>query len=46
LNIVYYATQLQGDLIDAINDPKDGWQYGENHTTGKYVIITCLILDE
>ena len=31
----YYATHVQGDLIDAVNDPKDGWQYGENHTTGK-----------
>lgn len=24
-----------GDLIDAIDDPQDGWQYGENTRTGK-----------
>ena len=27
----------QGDLIDAIDDPQEGWQFGENITTGKSV---------
>ena len=29
----------QGDLIDAIDDPQEGWQFGENITTGKSVWI-------
>jgi len=31
-------------VIDAINDPKDGWQYGENHNTGKYAITIYIIM--
>ena len=26
---------MQGDLIDAIDDPQDGWQFGANISTGK-----------
>jgi hypothetical protein len=26
---------MQGDLIDAIDDPQEGWQFGENITTRK-----------
>ena len=25
----------QGDLIDAIDDPQEGWQFGENINTGR-----------
>ena len=25
----------QGDLIDAIDDPRDGWQFGESTKTGR-----------
>ena len=32
---------MQGDLIDAIDDPQEGWQFGENITTGKWVWIQC-----
>ena len=26
---------IQGDLVDAIADPQEGWQFGENIRTGK-----------
>ena len=26
---------MQGDLIDAIDDPQEGWQFGENISTGR-----------
>ena len=28
---------VQGDLIDAMSEISDGWQYGENVDTGKCV---------
>ena len=30
---------MQGDLIDAIDDPQEGWQFRENITIGKWVWI-------
>ncbi|XP_065899144.1 BAR/IMD domain-containing adapter protein 2-like [Dysidea avara] len=35
-----------GDVIDAINDPKDGWQYGENHNTGQKGWFPCQYVEQ
>ena len=29
----------QGDLIDAIDDPRDGWQFGESTKTGRLELM-------
>ena len=33
--IIYDQSFNQGDLIDAINESKDGWQFGTNVRTSK-----------
>lgn len=33
--LVCVVLSMQGDLIDALDDQKDGWQFGSNFRTGK-----------
>lgn len=37
------CTRCQGDLIDAIDDPQDGWQFGESTKTGRLEIGVLVI---